>query len=79
MFNKIREDDSEDGYLMSESDIEDLTKILNPSKPNDRPFYAWLICLERGVIEVDLKQYIPCNNKECKQCSSMSKLLKKII
>ena len=69
---------NKDEYLVSESDLEAITKYRNTLKPIV-PLYAWISCLDRGLVKVDLKEFSSCGNEKCRQCNSFRKMLKKVI
>jgi hypothetical protein len=69
----------EDGYVINKKDIEAITDILSSRKPNEDGFYAWFNCVERGVVNMDLTEFVPCNNDKCENCTSYNKLFKETI
>ena len=67
------------GYLLNLSDIEEITKIWDSLPKNNKPYYAWFKCEDRGLIKVDLNDFITCQNPECKQCVDFKNAFKKQI
>ena len=44
-------------------------------KDKDEPHFAWFKCLDRGVVKMELTDFISCNNKKCEPCIKFSKSL----
>ena len=79
IFDQINKDEQpEEGYIITTEHLEELCDYWDSLERKEEPFFALFSCVDRGIDQVDLKNFDYCYNPKCGHCSFFRDKLKKL-